>query len=364
QEYETGLKGELMTADTRAWRTRIDSPEASSNFRNMLDIDASYEEAQIQPFGPRRLLVEGKSLVTLARANSREEAIAIAVELAGGWGRAFDRIQGANVLLKVNLNSADAFPASTHPEAVRYVIKQLKKGGVGRVVIGDCSGPYGHPTRETMRALGLLDIAEEEGAEVLCFEDEEWVRARPSQETSWTDGIICPKAIFQTEYIVSLPAMKTHRTAVFTLSLKNVVGLLHPKSRWFMHSQEDVLQKMVAEANLIYSPNLIILDGMKCFVSGGPIVGEEAEPRCVIVGDDRIAVDAVGVAVLKAVGSERAMEKPTWEYEQIKRAGELQLGSTSPNGVLLKTADQTGRTDAAEFEHAVREHLGASSTDR
>ena len=67
-------------------------------------------------------------------------------------------------------------------------------------------------------------------------------------------------------------------------------------------------------------PNLIILDGMKCFISGGPAAGEEREPRCVIVGDDRVAVDAVGVAVLKAMGSQQALGKPTWEHDQIKRA--------------------------------------------
>ena len=239
-------------ADTRSWRTRIDSPDVSSRFRMMLNMHGDYEEVQIGPFGPRRLLVKGKSLVTLARANTREEAIAAATELAGGWGRAFDRIQGANVLLKANLNSADAFPASTHPEAVRYIVRELKSEGVGRVVIGDCSGPYGHPTRETMRTLGLLGIAEEEGAEVLCFEEEEWVRARPSQETSWTEGIICPRAIFEVDNIVSLPAMKTHRSAAFTLSLKNVVGFLHPESRGFLHSREGSIQEMVAEANLIY----------------------------------------------------------------------------------------------------------------
>ena len=103
---------------------------------------------------------------------------------------------------------------------------------------------------------------------------------------------------------------------------------------------------------------------MKCFVSGGPITGEEREPRCIIVGADRVAVDAVGVAVLKAMGAEQALRKPTWEHDQIKRAGELGLGAALPSDVLLRTTDLTGRSDAHWFEHTVREHLDAYSADK
>jgi len=61
-------------------------------------------------------------------------------------------------------------------------------------------------------------------------------------------------------------------------------------------------------------------------------------------GTDRVAVDAVGVAVLKELGSNDAiMGRKIFEQEQIKRAAELGLGISSPRQVELTASDETSR---------------------
>jgi len=51
-------------------------------------------------------------------------------------------------------------------------------------------------------------------------------------------------------------------------------------------------------------------------------------------GTDRIAVDAVGLAILKDLGSNRAiMGKKIFEQEQIARAAELGLGASAPDEI-------------------------------
>ncbi len=86
---------------------------------------------------------------------------------------------------------------------------------------------------------------------------------------------------------------------------------------------------------------------LKKSLSGLAVVPAEV----IIAGTDRIAVDAVGVAVLKELGSNEAiMNRKIFEQEQISRAVELRLGVTSPEKIDLVTGDGTSRMYAAKLE--------------
>jgi uncharacterized protein (DUF362 family) len=58
-----------------------------------------------------------------------------------------------------------------------------------------------------------------------------------------------------------------------------------------------------------------------------------------IAGDDRVAVDAVGVAMLKSLGANQAiMGRGVFQQDQIARAVELKLGASGPNAIEIVTA--------------------------
>ena len=64
-----------------------------------------------------------------------------------------------------------------------------------------------------------------------------------------------------------------------------------------------------------------------------------------IAGDDRVAVDAVGVAMLKSLGANQAiMGRKIFEQEQIARAVELDLGAASADAIDIVTGDPESRT--------------------
>jgi uncharacterized protein (DUF362 family) len=70
-----------------------------------------------------------------------------------------------------------------------------------------------------------------------------------------------------------------------------------------------------------------------------------------IAGDDRVAVDAVGLAVLKELGSNDAiMGRKIFEQEQIARAVELGLGARGPADIELVTADPESQAYAKKLE--------------
>ncbi len=135
------------------------------------------------------------------------------------------------------------------------------------------------------------------------------------------------------------------------MSLNLSVGLT-PKSirssdpRRTMHRSSD-MRRMIAELNSGYRPQLIVLDGIDAFVDGGPSEGELKKANVMIAGHDRIAVDAVGIAVLKELGSNKAiMNTKIFEQEQIARSVELGLGVTGPGQIEIVTPDDESRAYA------------------
>jgi uncharacterized protein (DUF362 family) len=176
------------------------------------------------------------------------------------------------------------------------------------------------------------------------LDDTDWVEFKPGN-SHWTNGFRIARPILETESLVSTCCLKTHQFGgVFTMSLKLHVGVVPT----FRHGYEYMAQlhrsphqqKMIAEINQPFSPDLIVLDGIDVFVDGGPGSGKQVNGNVFLASTDRVAVDAVGVAILKVLGSNDAvMKKKIFEQEQIARAVELGLGASSPSEIDVVPVD-------------------------
>jgi uncharacterized protein (DUF362 family) len=94
-----------------------------------------------------------------------------------------------------------------------------------------------------------------------------------------------------------------------------------------------------------------VLDGVTAFTDGGPSRGDLKQANVMIAGDNRVAVDAVGLAVLKELGSNQAiMGRTIFEQEQIARAVELGLGVSGPGEIELVSGDAESRWYAERVE--------------
>lgn len=280
-----------------------------------------------------------KSLVTLIRTEDRVTGIEEALHSIGGITPAIENLDKGYVLVKPNCNSYDPFPANTHPDTVRLILKLLLEAGLEKeqIVIGDMSGPAWLPTEATMKKNGILDVAREFGIRVSFFENEEWVWIKPKKASSWPEGFRVAKTAYNASRIISLPCLKTHQFGgVFTLSLKNSVGLINPADRTILHQKPG---HRIAEINLAYTTDLIVLDGSQCFVSGGPTHGKKLASDVIIAGSDRVAVDAVGVAVLKFYEAEGIASVEVKNQEQLKRAAEIGVGHLDSNMIALKVSN-------------------------
>jgi uncharacterized protein (DUF362 family) len=203
-----------------------------------------------------------------------------------------------------------------------------------------------------MEKKGIFSLAKELGFEIVNLEEmgpKGWVHLRP-EGSHWRDGFHFPRIYLEAEYIVQTCCLKTHAFGGhFTLSLKNSVGMVPRVGYPYMselHSSSHQRQ-MIAEINTAYSPDLVVLDGVEAFVDGGPARGTRAEAGVMLAGSDRVAIDAVAVAILRSMGTtSQVSQGPVFEQEQIARAAELGLGVKSPTQIELVTDDPENETFA------------------
>jgi uncharacterized protein (DUF362 family) len=107
---------------------------------------------------------------------------------------------------------------------------------------------------------------------------------------------------------------------------------------------------MIAEINAAYRPALVVLDGLEAFVDEGPMTGPRKDAGVFLAGTDRVAVDAVGVAILKGLGSNDAIMKPAvFAQEQIAWAVQLELGVSSAADIVIETPDAASEAYAEEI---------------
>lgn len=292
-----------------------------------------------------------RTRVVVVRTDDRRDGVPRALRQLGG-----PHVSRRHVVVKPNFNSADPFPGSTHPHTLGSLVEWLGTAGADRITVADRSGMG--VTREVMEAKGVFAQGQKLGFATVVLDElpaSDWI-AHPLPGGHWSRGVLFPRLLQEAEVIVNTCALKTHRFGGhFTLSLKNSVGTVArhgPDGYDYMrelHNSPDQ-RKMIAEINVLYRPALVLLDGLEAFVDGGPESGRKVRPGVMIAGTDRVAVDAVGVAILRLYGTTRAVATgKVFRQEQITRAVELGIGVTSPEQIELVSDNGTGEAFVARL---------------
>lgn len=287
------------------------------------------------------------SQVALVRTRDRRQGVTRAIELFQPAP-----LTGRHVVVKPNFNTADPAPGSTHGETLAQLIIELQERGARSITLGESSGPPS--TRGVMEQKGVFDLAQDLRFDVVNFDDlpeNDWVHIGAAG-THWPEGFHVPRLVSTADYMVTTCTLKTHGFGgVYTMALKLSVGITPKPIRRSMHRSPH-MRRMIAELNTAIRPRLIVLDGVDAFTDGGPSTGELRPGNVMIAGDDPVAVDAVGLAVLKELGSNAAvMDRRIFEQEQIARAVELGLGVDGPDRIQLVTGDAESRAYAARLEN-------------
>jgi uncharacterized protein (DUF362 family) len=126
---------------------------------------------------------------------------------------------------------------------------------------------------------------------------------------------------------------------------------------WELHGS-PFQRQMIAEINSCYNLDFVVMDGVKAFVTGGPESGKVVDPGLLLASKDRVAIDAVGVTILKMYGAKgKVGEAAVFEQDQLKRAAELGFGVTSPDEIKLTALNPEAQADVERIEQVLRAQL-------
>ncbi len=297
------------------------------------------------------------SPVFLVRTTDRAEGIRRGIAALG-----FPSRRGGRAVIKPNFNSADEFPASTHLDTLAALIEACRTAGAAEITIADRSG-MGN-TRQVMEDKGAFALAKRSGAAAVVLDEipaEGWIAERlPGGH--WARGVLFPRLLAEADLLVQTCCLKTHRFGGhFTLSLKNSVGMVakHAPRGGYNYMSElhgsPHQRRMIAEINQLYRPALVVMDGLEAFTDGGPDRGRRVAPEVMVLGADRVAVDAVGVALLRLHGTNPTVAQgAVFDQEQIARAAQLGLGVKGPEQIELLTDGAESRRVAERVRAELR----------
>ena len=167
----------------------------------------------------------GTGTVFMMKTDKREEGIEELIEN-------FDisDFESKKIALKANFNSADPFPASTHPDTLRTLVRSIKKGEPEKITLAERSGMG--DTRIVLKTMGVMDIAEEEDFEVRILDEEDaddWVKIEKNGN-HWMKGFYISKIFKDEDKVVQTCCLKSHRFGgISPYHLKILLELLQRK---------------------------------------------------------------------------------------------------------------------------------------
>jgi uncharacterized protein (DUF362 family) len=209
-------------------------------------------------------------------------------------------VAGRRVFLKPNLVEYEAGTIiNTHPMVVAAAAVAFRRAGARDVVIGE--GP-GH-RRDIEYLLAATGLDHELRRERIRFvdlnhDDVRWVES--GSRYTGLERLALPVELLQSDFIVSLPKLKTHHWAGLTCSMKNFFGVMPgavygwPKNLLHQRGIPQSIVDIVATVR----PQFTIVDGIVAMEGDGPIMGTARPVGVIAMGADLVAVDATCARVM------------------------------------------------------------------
>jgi uncharacterized protein (DUF362 family) len=214
-------------------------------------------------------------------------------------GRGLDLLQvtvrGRRVLLKPNMVEYEVDKAiNTNPLLVAAAAATFLRRGAASVVIGEGPG-HRRDIEYLLSGTGMQDVLKDLGRVRFVDLNHDDVQLVPLKcRYAGLDGLWLPATVAASDFVVSMPKLKTHHWVGLTCSMKNLFGVVPgavygwPKNLLHVRGIEQSIVDLAATIR----PSLAIVDGVVGMEGDGPIMGRPRHLGMVAMGTDVLAVDA------------------------------------------------------------------------
>ncbi len=200
------------------------------------------------------------------------------------------------VLLKPNMLQAHRPDenVTTHPSLVKAAAEVVMEYG-GTCAIGDSPSGWGiKNAREAAEKSGMLEVAGCLGIKFEVFD------GRPTRPVKIEGGTVyreinLPENYLKYETVVNIPKLKTHGLTVFTLGVKNMMGVVPGLAKSVFHKKATHPEKFACAIADLYSvvrPDYTVLDAIEAMEGDGPVNGRTKKLNRIFCSSETNALDA------------------------------------------------------------------------
>jgi uncharacterized protein (DUF362 family) len=234
-----------------------------------------------------------RSRVAIVRAESYSQNL---VEVLRGGLDLFDLdIRGKTVLLKPNLvDYISGNHINTHPLLVSAAVECFRRLGAATVLVGEGPG-HQRDTELVLLESGMADVLRQQKVRFVDLNRDELVE-RPLL-AAYTDlkRLWLPRTVLTSNFVVSMPKVKTHHWSGFSLSMKNMFGVVPGvKYGWpknILHWKG--IDRSILDICATVPIHFVIADAIVSMEGNGPLNGNPRALHRIVLADDPVAADAI-----------------------------------------------------------------------
>jgi uncharacterized protein (DUF362 family) len=203
-------------------------------------------------------------------------------------------VAGRRVLLKPNLVEDLPGPVNTTANIIGAAARCFLRLGAARVVVGEGPG-HQRDTELVVQAANLKPHLVDRRIDFVDLNRDELARVKLKADYSGLGELWLPRTVLDSDFVVSMPKVKTHHWAGVTLSLKNMFGIVPgmkygwPKNLLHWHGIHECILDICATVPI----HFVIADGVTAMEGNGPLQGTARDLGKIVVADDPVAADAV-----------------------------------------------------------------------
>lgn len=231
------------------------------------------------------------------------------------WKSAYDAIdsvfeddaKGKRVLLKpsVGFEGKPKVGLSTHPEVIRGLIRYFQDKEASEIIVGD-SSVIGVDTMNAIKCAGILEVCEEEEVNCIDLNSSDPVKMQIKNGVV-VDSILLSSIVYEVDYVISVPVMKTHMYTGASLSIKNMKGSMYKREKNKLHRIKKATPKGATARALDYGimdlttvcyPDYSVIDGTVGMEGFGPSGGTPKEFGCIVASKSAISADMTAMKLM------------------------------------------------------------------
>ncbi len=203
-------------------------------------------------------------------------------------------VRGRSVLLKPNIvEYIPGKPVNTNTQLIGAAAEGFLRLGAGSVTVAE--GPGHHRDTELLvYETGLADQLVHRKIQFVDLNRDELIKTKLRASYSGLGHLWLPRTVLASDFIVSMPKVKTHHWTGVTLSMKNMFGIV-PGSRYGW--PKNVLHwagihESILDICATVRPHFVIADGIVGMEGDGPLNGSPKRLGTILLADDPVAADS------------------------------------------------------------------------